>query len=431
MNAAEADTLRARLAALAGEAAVATIALPGLGELPLASPADEPALLELLRFAARERLAVLPCGLGSKLGWTRAPERASFSLSTRALRGVVAYEPGDGTLTARAGSTIAELASVVRAGGHHLTPDVPRAHRATIGGAVSAGESGVDRLRCGPLRHHVLGLRVALADGTVAKSGGRLVKNVTGFDLHRLYTGSHGSLCVVLEASLRLFPLAEEDAWLILPAASADAAFALARAALALDARPWTLVLARAEAPAKTAHWALLAHLRGLAEVVAAEKAAFAALEPRAHVLSGGEARDAAADLREKRFAAADDPWLRIACRPSRLAAAHAAVERALATLGWRSRVLLEPAFASLEVALPGARGDRAPAPEALAALVRSLRADLSPLAATVELREGGAAMGLVDPFGEPDATLGPMRRLRSAFDRAGQLAHGRFHGGL
>ena len=72
---------------------------------------------------------------------------------------------------------------------------------------ISAGASGVDRLAYGPVRHNLLGTIVCLADGSRTKSGGQLVKNVTGYDLHRLYCGAHGTLCIVLEASLRLYPL--------------------------------------------------------------------------------------------------------------------------------------------------------------------------------------------------------------------------------
>jgi FAD/FMN-containing dehydrogenase len=187
-----------------------------LGELPLAEPQDEEQACALLRLAAREKLRVLPLGLGSKLAWRRNCE-ADFALTTRALTGIVEYEPAEGVITARAGTTLAELRSLTARERHWLTPFVAREERATLGGAISAGQSGLDRLRCGPLRHHVLGLRVALGDGTIVKSGGRLVKNVTGYDMHRLYTGAHGSLCLVLEASLRLFPAPRACAWLRVP----------------------------------------------------------------------------------------------------------------------------------------------------------------------------------------------------------------------
>ncbi len=190
-----------------GAARVAT-----LGTLPLAEPQDEAQACALLRLAAREKLRVLPLGLGSKLAW-RGQSAADFALTTRALRGIVEYEPDEGVITAGAGTTLAELRARTAAERHWLTPFVAREERTSLGGALSAGQSGLDRLRFGPLRHHVLGMRVALGDGTIVKSGGRLVKNVTGYDMHRLYTGAQGSLCLVLEASLRLFPAPRACAW--------------------------------------------------------------------------------------------------------------------------------------------------------------------------------------------------------------------------
>jgi len=177
------------------------------GSLPLAEPQDEAQVRALLRLAVREKLRVLPLGLGA------AQRAADFALSTRALTGVVEYEPDEGVITARAGTTLAELRSLTAAQRHWLTPFLAREEQATLGGTLSAGQSGLDRLRFGPLRHHVLGMRVALGDGTIVKCGGRLVKNVTGYDMHRLYTGARGSLCVVLEASLRLFCAPRACAW--------------------------------------------------------------------------------------------------------------------------------------------------------------------------------------------------------------------------
>jgi FAD binding domain len=185
-----------------------------LGSLPLAEPQDEAQLCALLRLAAREKLRVLPLGLGP------ASRVADFALTTRALTGVVEYEPDEGVITARAGTTLAELRTLTARERHWLTPFVAREQHRTLGGVLSEGQSGLDRLRFGPLRHHVLGMRVALGDGTVVKSGGRLVKNVTGYDMHRLYTGAQGSLCVVLEASLRLFPAPRTYAWVQEPGAA-------------------------------------------------------------------------------------------------------------------------------------------------------------------------------------------------------------------
>jgi len=173
-------------------------------EIPMAAPETEEELIDLVREAREGGLKVLPIGNGTRLGGVHGCG-ADLLLSTRKLTGVVAYEPGDGTVTARAGTLMSELAEAISLGGHRLTPDVPRPAEATLGGVLADSWSGGDRLRFGPTRHHVLGLRVLSSDGVVTKTGGRLVKNVTGFELHRLYAGSGGGLCLILEASLRLF----------------------------------------------------------------------------------------------------------------------------------------------------------------------------------------------------------------------------------
>lgn len=245
--------------------------------LPLAEPRDEEQLCALLRLAARERLRVLPVGLGSKLAW-RARSEAEFALTTRALRGVVEYEPDEGVITARAGTPLSELRALTARERHWLTPFVARPERTTLGGAISAGQSGLDRARCGPLRHHVLGLRVALGDGTITKCGGRLVKNVTGYDLQRLYTGAQGSLGVVLEASLRLFCAPSAVAW-VSHSGEGRELLELARRG---RIRPWIQALGRVPGGG----WELGLLLGGAEEVLAEELA----LVGRASAVLRGEA---------------------------------------------------------------------------------------------------------------------------------------------
>ena len=176
----------------------------GTGALPVARPADEAELLELLRFAAAERLRLLPVGHATKIGRRLPPVRVDLLVETSAFSGLIAFEPGDGTLTAGGGASLDELTRLCLAGGRTLVPEV--APGATLGGLVATAETGTDRLLRGPVREHVLGLRVVLASGRSSRSGGRLVKNVAGYDLHRLHTGGWGRLGIIVEATLRLFP---------------------------------------------------------------------------------------------------------------------------------------------------------------------------------------------------------------------------------
>ncbi len=187
------------------------------GPCTMVLPDSEEQVIEVLRQAHPTGQRIIPMGLGSKLKWCRPEweQGSALLMSLRRLSTIVDYVPGDGTLTAQAGCPIEALEERVLSGGHRLTPAVPRPSAATLGGTLAAGLSGPDRHKRGPLRHHVLGTRVALVDGSIARSGGRLVKNVTGFDLHRLHTGSRGTLCILLEASLRLYPRADEHTHLM------------------------------------------------------------------------------------------------------------------------------------------------------------------------------------------------------------------------
>jgi glycolate oxidase FAD binding subunit len=170
-------------------------------------PRSEEELSECLARCRAEGRRVLTIGTGCALREDLQLAECDQIVSSEHLRGIIEYEPAEGVVTAWAGTRLSELRKTVEAGGHLLTPTLPLETERTLGGVIASGESGPDRLRCGPLRNHVLGVRVADGDGLITKSGGRLVKNVTGFDLPRLHTGARGSLGVIVEASLRLFPL--------------------------------------------------------------------------------------------------------------------------------------------------------------------------------------------------------------------------------
>jgi glycolate oxidase FAD binding subunit len=216
-----------------------------VGNKPMALPTSEAQVQAVLKRAHADGLRVVPMGLGSKLEWCR-PEyitSADLLVSTRRMDKIIDYVPGDGTLTAQAGCTMTQLEEHVLTGGHRLTPAVALPGRSTLGGVLAAGLSGPDRQKRGPVRHHVLGTRVVLPDGTLARSGGRLVKNVTGYDLHRLHTGSRGTLCILLEASLRLFPRADDHTHLIREEAELDGLLARCVELRTLECEPlaWTL----------------------------------------------------------------------------------------------------------------------------------------------------------------------------------------------
>ena len=184
-------------------------------------PADETGVAELVRdaYAGTEPLLVL--GNGTKRGMLR-PVQAARALSAGGLTGITLYSPQELVISARAGTTVAELNAAVAAQGQQIIAEIPDFARLlggtapqTLGGAVAANLSGPRRVSRGAMRDHVLGLRAVNGTGEVIRSGGRVLKNVTGLDLCKLLTGSHGTLAVLTEITLKVLPVAERCATLV------------------------------------------------------------------------------------------------------------------------------------------------------------------------------------------------------------------------
>lgn len=169
-------------------------------------PSSEAQVAEMLRQANADGLAVIPRGAGTKRAWGNPPARADLVLSLAKLNRVVEHVWADLTVTVEAGCTIAELQRTLAAYGQRLAVDPLWPEKATVGGMLSANDSGALRFRYGGLRDLIIGLTLVLADGTIAKSGGKVVKNVAGYDLPKLVTGAMGTLGVITSATFRLHP---------------------------------------------------------------------------------------------------------------------------------------------------------------------------------------------------------------------------------
>jgi len=141
------------------------------------------------------------CGMGFP------PERCDITLSTKRLSGVVANEPADLTVAVRAGTPIQTLAVLLSSQGQFVPFDAPRPQYATVGGTLAAGWLGPRRHLYGRLRDYLIGSTIVLADGTIARAGGMVVKNVSGYDMSRLYVGSFGTLGIIVQANFKTVPL--------------------------------------------------------------------------------------------------------------------------------------------------------------------------------------------------------------------------------
>jgi glycolate oxidase FAD binding subunit len=180
------------------------------GSATIAEPESESEIAEVLRFANNAGLAVIPRGGGTKLDWGNPPRRTDIVLSTARLNQVIEHAWADLTVEVQSGCTIAHLAEVIARNGQTLPVDALWPKKATIGGILSVNDSGVMRLRFGGLRDLIIGVTVVLADGTQASAGGKVVKNVAGYDLSKLLTGALGTLGVITRAIFRLYPMARE-----------------------------------------------------------------------------------------------------------------------------------------------------------------------------------------------------------------------------
>jgi len=256
-------------------------------------PEDAAQIAEILRFAAAEKLAVIPTGGCTKLGIGCPPARYDIALDVSRMNRVLAYDPQDLTLGVEPGLRIEDLLSTLAEKRQFLPLAVPFSDRATIGGIVAANSSSPLRHAYGAVRDFCLGMEFVTGEGAQAKSGGRVVKNVTGYDLHKLIIGSLGTLAVITRVNFRTFPMPQAQGTFLASFPSAEAAFDFCRAishsvlmpqfievanpgtaaliftgeiSARLEPRTWTVILSAAGPPSVVArHARELGHLAGAA----------------------------------------------------------------------------------------------------------------------------------------------------------------------
>jgi len=207
-------------------------AIAGVVPAFVAFPASTEEASALLRAAAAHGLSVVPRGAGTGLGWGLPPSSADLVIDLQAMDQVIEHAAGDLVARVQAGATMGYLASVLASAGQQLAVDAPDG--ATVGGVVATGTAGPRRFRYGAPRDLLIGITVVRADGVVAHSGGKVVKNVAGYDLGKLFSGSQGTLGLITEATFRLHPLPAAEAWVtgdFGPSDLAGAAAAVASAA--------------------------------------------------------------------------------------------------------------------------------------------------------------------------------------------------------
>jgi glycolate oxidase FAD binding subunit len=201
----------------------------GVAPRLVARPTSTAEVSEVLRMAAADGLSVVPRGAGTKLSWGAPPTSADVLLDLGGMDRVLEHAAGDLIAATQAGARLADVQRTLADGGQQLAID-ETVEGATVGGALAANASGPRRLVAGTMRDLLIGITVVRADGVVAKAGGRVVKNVAGYDLGKLMIGSFGTLAVVTEALFRLHPLPDVRRWVSVPVDDPAEAHRLAQA---------------------------------------------------------------------------------------------------------------------------------------------------------------------------------------------------------
>ena len=435
------ETLQSELAVLVGghaRAAVAGDAVAGVVPRVVVEPETEEQVAAVLAFADREGLSVLPRGGGTQRGMGAPPRSGDIVLSVTRLNAVIEHAPHDQTVSVGAGLQLTDLQTTLGHTHQWLALDPVAGQGATLGGMIATNASGARRLRYGGVRDQIIGIRVALADGTLAKGGGKVVKNVAGYDLPKLFTGSLGTLGVIVSATFRLYPLPTASRTLLIAGPSPDALCEIALKVIASTLVPTTIDLVQdGEGGAYTL---AVRFESGVAEAVAEQCEALLTL--------AGESRTGARSVvgeEEARFwrevaeplapvqGAADEAQagpsilLKASLLPSEVAAWLNALEELARRSGlavrWRAHAGHGIVYARLS-------GGNAAALDTVVGEARTLADTGTGSGSVVVIDAPPAVAGAIDMWG-PVAALDVMRRLKERFDPHATLNPGRFVGGI
>jgi glycolate oxidase FAD binding subunit len=373
-----------------------------------------------VRVAAAEGWALVASGLGAHLDVGAPPVRLDVLVRLDRLARVLDHQPGDMTITAEAGCPLGAVAEALAPAGQWLPLDPPRAARTTVGGLIAANLSGALRASQGTARDLLLGLRFVGADGALVAGGGRVVKNVAGYDLPKLHVGALGTLGVIVEATFKVRPRPALERAAIVRCGSPGEAVALARTVEAGPVPPlWLWLAGRGGLTGDAGAAAEVAvGLGGIAEEVAEGEAVVrraAAGRPVTEIVDGAALRARLVDVGSGPAAAV----LHLGVLPTEVGAAVEAVEAAAGGV----RCVADPACGVVRVLVARA--------EEVRRLVETLRPGLAARGGSLVVARAGECKRDVDVWGDPGPGLGLMRGVKAAFDPARVLAPGRFVGGL
>ena len=385
--------------ALAREASATSHLSLGREPEAVVHPESTQEVATAVAWASSQGIGILPVASGRRYR-ARPLDRPYVLLRMDRLSGIEIYEPADLTLTARAGTPLESLGERLLAHRQWLPFDPPRVGERSLGGLVATGASGPTWMGYGELRNHVLGMTVVTGDGRTLRLGGRVVKNVAGFDMLKPMVGSRGRLAVITSVCVRAFPVPAEDRLLVL---TADRAADLCEAARAVGTAPVLPVSSVLAAPARAlgAGAALLVRLHGSLPAVEADQRT---LERHCRVTFERPAAPEAVRT-EARDAAFEEPITVVSVLPSRLPEALAAVTDAVGAGASGSELVADTYAGRIRLTAPSLEG----------AVASTLRAAVARLGGTLTV-EGEASI----PASDAEAEL--VAGLERVFDPHGAL---------
>jgi glycolate oxidase FAD binding subunit len=412
-------------ATLASRAATPEDALLGLTPERVFTPASLAEAAEVVTETARDGTSLTFVGGGTQLELGAPPSRLDAVLRTRRLARVVECSPSDQIVCAEAGMTLASLQETLARNGQRLAIDPPRPDRATIGGLIAANAFGPRRARFGSVRDLLIGITVVRADGVIAKGGGKVVKNVAGFDLPKLMVGSLGTLALVADATFRLHPLPEVETTVRLPGLGAADLMKIAGEIKAAQIEPTSL--------AATAHG--LAFSFDLA--VRFEGFRAGASSQRDALLALGSVKAGGADV-------LDDPAARALWADHDALRTHGSLRVKVAALPGDFPALTGRLFGPLLSALGDAAvvwyptlgiaflSGEAEDAEGAAHALEHARTELVRRGGSLVIEAAPAAVrALVDVWGPAPSAIALMRAMKDRLDPTRRLSPGRFVGGI
>jgi glycolate oxidase FAD binding subunit len=412
------EDLRAIAGAEYLRAAWASDAVDGVRPQMVFEPRNETELAAALRFGNATGLGVVPRGGGTKTCWGNPPVRADLILSTSRLNRVIEYAWADLTVSVEAGCTVQNLQDALAEHGQRIAVDPLWPERATIGGILSTNESGSLRIRYGALRDLIIGVTIALPDGTLASSGGKVVKNVAGYDLPKLATGALGTLGIITRANFRLHPLPRNIRSFTFAARDLSDA---GRVVLAVQDSWLTPTGLQARFTANAAP-AVDVRFEGTDAGLAAQEAMLRKLATPATETATS---DAVWQAREELWSSAEPAAIaKFSVLPASIAETCGRIRHLADSLDVQWRAVVQG------TGLGWLRLEASSAP-GIHQVLSTLRPDLENLGGSLAVLHRPAAMPAIEAWGSGGNAFPLMLRVKQQFDPRGTLNPGRFIGGI